>query len=141
MEVESWYERPVDAVSLGADSILKRRVMADGEKWVEPEGSSHEEMEVRKRARDEYEAAMLEIGALSLKAGAGGRRIDITVTGRSDEKLFVEDICREYDCGKNKAYKILEEVPSHRDGRRVFVYRSDLEQYVDEHGGNISVRW
>ena len=126
---------------MGADSILGGYVMADGKKRVKLEETSHEEMEVRKHAREEYEAAMLEIGALGLKVGAGGRRVDITVTGGSDEKLFVEDICREYGCGKNKAYKILEEVPSHRDGRRVFVYRSDLEQYVDEHGGNISVRW
>ena len=59
----------------------------------------------------------------------------------SSPYLNQEDIAALFGCGRSKALLIMHEVGTIRVGRTSLVRQGDLERYLDEHGGQIRVRW
>lgn len=51
------------------------------------------------------------------------------------------DIASLFGCGRSKALLIMHEIGTIRVGRTSLVRQGDLERYLDEHDGQIRVRW
>ena len=96
--------------------------------------------EVDAEAHAEFKAAMAQAAAALMERAIDGSSITIGVTGRDDERLYVDDIRQEFNCGRSKAYRILQTLPSHKDGRQRYVFRREVDAYIAEHGG-VDVLW
>lgn len=54
--------------------------------------------------------------------------------------LDVRDVMERFGCGRSKADLIMREVGCFRVGATKFVYATDVDAHIKEHGG-ITVRW
>ena len=54
--------------------------------------------------------------------------------------LTLEDVRSMFGCGRSKAELIMHEVGSFKVGAKCYVYASDIESHIREHGG-IIVHW
>lgn len=101
--------------------------------WKAPDADA----EYWEETHREFDAAMMEAGAVLLARGSRSHNVSVNaeLVDDGDTKLYMEDIQEYFGCGRTSAYKILKELPSKRVGGRVFVYKRDLKKYLDERNG------